>query len=111
MKFMKIEIHGDTMRLLGVRELETASASAFNDAVKQAMTASVKNLEIDLSQVSFLDSCGLGALVAVRKLVGRRGGVVRLLNPPAAAQQMLELTRLYRVLEVVNSEEVAATTT
>src|SRR6266496_5729193 len=99
MNAMKIEIHGYTLRLLGVKELETASASAFYDTVKQAMTGSIKNIEIDLSQVSYLDSCGLGALVAARKLVGRRGGVVRLLNPPPPTQQMLELTRLYRVLE------------
>ncbi|PYM17027.1 MAG: anti-sigma factor antagonist [Verrucomicrobia bacterium] len=106
---MKMELHGDALRVSGGQELHAVNAAAFHDAVKAAMTDAVKDIEIDFSHMAFLDSCGLGTLVALRKLVGRRGGVVRLLNPTPAAQQMLELTRLYRVLEVVKREEVAAT--
>src|SRR5438132_7703430 len=106
---MRIELHGDSLRAFGGKELYAGNALIFHDAIKEALTDAVRDIEIDLSEMAFLDSCGLGTLVALRKLIGSRGGVVRLLNPTLAAQQMLELTRLYRVLEVVKREEVAAT--
>src|SRR2546423_11502842 len=107
---MTIERHGDALRASEVKELHAANAAAFYEAIKEAITTEpVRHIEIDLSGTALLDSCGLGTLVALRKLVDRDCGVVRLLNPTPSAQQMLELTRLYRVLKVVKSEEVAAT--
>lgn len=98
---MKIELAGDTLRVSGIKELDATSATAFHDTLKEAFTDAVRQIEIDLSCTVSLDSCGLGTLVALGKLADRRGGVILLLNPAPAVQQMLELTRLYRVLEVV----------
>jgi anti-sigma B factor antagonist len=105
---MRIEHHGDTLRVFGVKALQAANAPAFQDAVQAAVTDAVRRIEIDLSRVAFLDSCGLGTLLALRKLVSSRGGVVRLLHPTPPALQVLELTRLCRVLEVVQPEPGAA---
>jgi len=107
---MTIERHRDTLRASGIKELHAANAAALYEAIKEAITTEpVRHIEIDLSGTALLDSCGLGTLVALRKLVDRDCGVVHLLNPTPSAQQMLELTRLYRVLKVVKCEEVAAT--
>jgi len=106
---MKIERHGDTLRASGLTELHAVNAAACYEALKQAVaTEAARHIEIDLSGIAFVDSCGLGTLVALRKLVDPRGGGVRLLNPAPSVYQMLELTRLYRVLEVIRCEEVAA---
>jgi len=105
---MKIQQNGDTLCAGEVRELDAANARAFQEAVIDAMTDSVKNVEIDLSQTVFLDSCGLGALIALQKTMFPRGGLVRLLNPSPAAQQLLELTRLHRILEIVKHDEIPA---
>ncbi len=105
---MKIEQRDDTLHVIGVRELNSAQATIVHEAVLEAVTDTVRHIEVDLSTTIFLDSCGLGALVALRKLVEPRGGVVRLLNPAPPVRQLLELTRLYRVLEVVKREEVPA---
>jgi anti-anti-sigma factor len=106
---MKTEQSGDTLRVSEVAELDAATATSFQDAVKEALTEAITHIEVDLSATVFLDSCGLGTLVALRKLVGNRGGAVRLLNPAPSVVQMLELTRLYRVLEVMKREKLAAT--
>ena len=108
---MKIEHAGNTLRVSEVAELDAATASSFQDTVEAAVTDAITHIEVDLADTVFLDSCGLGTLVALRKLVGNRGGVVRLLNPGPSVRQMLELTRLYRVLEVVKREEIGATPT
>jgi anti-sigma B factor antagonist len=65
------------------------------------MNGGHKNIEIDLSETRFIDSCGLGALVALHKTACGHKGVVRLLNPLPPVQQILELTRMHRIFEIV----------
>jgi anti-sigma B factor antagonist len=98
---MKIQIQGDTLHITEVLELGAANSNAFRDQARSAMSATQKNIEIDLSQTSFVDSCGLGTLIALHKTACSRRGLVRLLNPTPAVQQILELTRMHRIFEIV----------
>jgi len=43
----------------------------------------------------------LGALIALHKSVAANKGMLRILQPTPTAQQILELTRLHRVFEIV----------
>ena len=79
---MTFEIRGETLSVVGVRELGADNSQAFREEVRAALPDKLKNIEIDLSQTSFLDSCGLGALISLRKTASSRNGKVRLLNPP-----------------------------
>jgi anti-sigma B factor antagonist len=100
---MKIEVQGDTLRISGLKELGAANANAFRDEARAAMADGQRNVEIDLSQTTFIDSCGLGALIALHKTACARNGVLRLLNPPPPVQQILELTRMHRIFQIVKS--------
>jgi len=98
---MKIQSDGDTLRASGIAELNAANANSFRDETRQAFGQSQRNIEVDLSQTTAVDSCGLGALVALHKTAAARGGVLRLINPTPPVQQILELTRMHRIFEVV----------
>jgi anti-sigma B factor antagonist len=98
---MKMEIQGDTVRISAVRELGEANANAFRDWVQGAMTAGQKNIDIDLSKTGFIDSSGLGALVALHKIATSRQGTVRLLSPQPPVRQILELTKMNHIFEIV----------
>lgn len=98
---IKVQIRGDTLGIEGVKELSAANANFFRDQVRGALAERLKNIDIDLSQTMFLDSCGLGALISLQKTACLRKGAVRLLNPTAPVEQILELTRLHRVFEIV----------
>ncbi len=98
---IKVQIRGDTLGIEGVKELSAANANAFRDQVRGALAERLKNIDIDLSQTLFLDSCGLGALISLQKTACLRRGAVRLLNPTLPVEQILELTRLHRVFEIV----------
>src|SRR3954466_3339088 len=100
---MKIEIQGDTLRICGLKELGAANANAFRDEARAAMSDGQRNIEIDLSQTTFIDSCGLGALIALHKTACSRKGTMRLLHPMPSVQQILELTRMHRIFEIVKS--------
>lgn len=99
---MKLENRGQILRVLAVKELGAANAKGFRDWVRDSIEDGHTHLEIDLSQTTFVDSCGLGALVALHKAVAARDGKLRLLNPQPAVRQLLELTRLNHVFEVVS---------
>jgi len=100
---MKVEAQGETLNVSGIKELGASNSQTFRDEVKGALTDSQKNIEIDLSQTMFVDSCGLGALISLHKTTCNRNGTVRLLNPTPPVQQILELTRMHRIFEIVNS--------
>lgn len=98
---MKVQTNGETISITGIKELAAANANSFRDQARAAMTDSVKTLEIDLSQTMFLDSCGLGSLIALHKTACAKSGLVRLVNPTPPVQQILELTRMHRIFEIV----------
>ena len=103
---MNVSLDGHTLTIAGIKELDAATASAFRDAIIDALDHSVKDVEVDLSQAVFLDGVGLGALVALRKALNPHGVTVRLLNPAPQAVQIIELARLHRLFEIVNRGEV-----
>lgn len=65
-----------------------------------------KRLVVDLGEVSFVDSSGLGALVGGLK-AGRHGGDLRIARPAEQARTILELTTLNRVLRPYATVEEA----
>jgi anti-sigma B factor antagonist len=98
---MKVQINGDTLSITGIKELAAANANSFRDQARAALTDAQKVIEIDLSQTMFLDSCGLGSLISLHKTACSRNGSVRLINPTPPVQQILELTRMHRIFEIV----------
>ena len=65
------------------------------------------NLVIDLSQVRFIDSSGLGALVSGFKNASAREGSLKLCCLQPQVRSMFELTRLHRVFEILPTLEEA----
>ncbi|MDB6122121.1 MAG: rsbV [Pedosphaera sp.] len=100
---MKMQIQGETLRISDIRELGAANSNDFRDRARAALVDGKKNIEIDLSQTMFLDSCGLGTLISLHKTTCSRNGMLRLLNPTPGVQQILELTRMHRLFEIVKN--------
>src|SRR5258706_8148472 len=100
---MKVQTNGETLSVSGIKELGAANSNSFRDQVKAEFREPQKNIEIDLSQTNFVDSCGLGALISLHKTTCNRNGTVRLVNPTPPVQQILELTRMHRIFEIVNN--------
>ena len=98
---MKVQTRGESINISGLKELGATNANLFRDQVRATMTDAQKCIEVDLSETMFIDSCGLGALIALQKTCSNRNGAVRLLNPTPPVQQILELTRMHRVFEIV----------
>jgi anti-anti-sigma factor len=93
---MKIVVHGDTVNVSEIRELGTATANLFQCELSAALSSSVKHIDLDLSQTTFVDCGGLGALVAIRKKASNGHGpaTVRLFNPPQRLQDIVSMMKM-----------------
>jgi anti-sigma B factor antagonist len=98
---MNIFLSGQILRVTDIAELNATLAPQLRDQVRAALKPDTQSVEIDLSDTKFVDSSGLGALIAIQKTLGARNGAVLIVNPTSTVVQILELTRLHRVLEIV----------
>jgi anti-sigma B factor antagonist len=79
--------------------IDAAGAIAFKDSMMAACDGASGRVVLDLSRVDFLDSSGLGALVALRQLLGAaRPMELAGLTPPVA--RVLRLTRMDTVFVI-----------
>ena len=92
-----------TSVVTGLDELVATNAAQVRDDIRAALLPACTCLELDFSTVTFLDSSGLGALISLQKTLRSRSGTVRLLKPSPNVRQLLELTQLHRVFEIVNA--------
>jgi anti-anti-sigma factor len=65
----------------------------------------VRVLVLDVSEVAQIDAGGLGTLLLVRRWAIRNGAKMKLVNPPAFFQKLLEATRLTTVFEISSLKE------
>jgi anti-sigma B factor antagonist len=89
-----------------VGELDAYTVSSFRDAVGRIPADT--RLVIDLSEVVFIDSAGLGAIIGgIRRMRGGGGDVAVCCNRDALVK-LLHTTGLDRIVSVVSSNEEAA---
>ena len=89
--------------------LDVAGAPALKEAVSEAMKGGQLRLIIDMEGVSFVDSSGLGSVVAALKQVRGSKGDLRLAAPNQQVRVVLELTTLDRVFPYYATVEEALT--
>jgi len=80
---------------------------ALREAVHQALDAGAKNILVDLSEVSTIDSSGIGELVSAYTTVANRGGKLRLMKLPPKVTDILQITQLIQVFDVFEDENEA----
>ena len=79
------------------------------EAVNALLEEGRKNLVLNLSGVSYMDSAGIGELVACYKRAKEKGAAMKLLNPSGKVQDLLILTRLQEVFDIYRDEREALT--
>jgi anti-sigma B factor antagonist len=100
---MTLVTHGNTLRVEGLTELNATNAASFRDQVRAALQGGHTQVDLDLNQTRFIDSSGLGSLIAIHKTLCGRQGIIRLINPTSQVLQILELTRMHRIFEIAKS--------
>ena len=82
-----------------VKRLDSAVAPAFKEAVLKVVHDGHKRLVLDLDNVDFMDSSGLGALVSVLKGLGG-AGAMGVCNLKGGVLSLFKLTRMDKVFSI-----------
>jgi anti-sigma B factor antagonist len=79
-------------------------ADAFRNAVRDLIAKDQKKILVNLGAVTYIDSCGIGELVAGFTTVRNKGGQLKLLNLSDRVKNLLQLTKVYMVFDVYDDE-------
>jgi anti-sigma B factor antagonist len=79
----------------------------FRDQITSLVASGIKQILVDLGQVTHMDSGSVGTLVAVHLHTLKRGGAIKLLNPSERVSRVLHMTRLESIFEIFASEAQA----
>ena len=82
-------------------------ASSFRDTIRDLAGKGHKKLLLNLAEVSYIDSSGIGEMVSSFTTVSNQGGIVKLLNLTKRVKDLLQITKLYTVFEVFEDETAA----
>jgi anti-sigma B factor antagonist len=82
-------------------------STAFREAIKDLVAKGQKKILLNLGDISYIDSSGIGELVSGFTSVSNGGGQLKLLNLTKRVQDLLQITKLYTVFEVFDDEAVA----
>ncbi|QCN93890.1 anti-sigma factor antagonist [Azospirillum argentinense] len=74
--------------------IDHAALPGLTPLLRRAADAQVLTLCVDLGRVEFLDSCGIGILLALRNAVLDRGGAIAFENHPPRIRRVLERSRI-----------------
>jgi len=77
------------------------------EAVDQALKEGQSTILLHLGSVSYMDSAGIGELVACYKRVLERKGKMKLVNPAGRVQDLLALTKLDEYFDTFQTEQEA----
>ena len=80
---------------------------ALREAVHEAVEAGAVKILINLADVTTIDSSGIGELVAAYTTVTNRDGELKLMKLPPKVHDILQITQLVTVFDVLDSEEEA----
>ncbi|MFW5488727.1 MAG: STAS domain-containing protein [Desulfovibrio sp.] len=75
--------------------------------IQDRLTEGYLNLVLDMSNVPFIDSSGLGTLVASFRTVGAKGGVLLIAGLIPEVRALFQLTRLDKVFEIYETVDQA----
>lgn len=79
----------------------------FRLALRPVIESGQIDLLLNMSDVPFVDSAGIGEIVRAYTTVTRRGGSLKLMNLPRRVHEALTITKLLTVIEAFDSEEEA----
>lgn len=80
---------------------------AVRDAVESAIEAGNLNILLNMADVTTMDSSGIGEIVAAYTTVTNKGGKLRLYGIPPRVSDILQITQLVTVLDILDDEEEA----
>ncbi len=101
------DVSGVTVLDIEGRIVLGEESNSFREKVKSLLAAGKKKIILNLAQVSYIDSAGLGTLVATFHSARSQGATLKLTNLGAKFKEVLQVTKLMTVFDTYDSEDAA----
>jgi len=101
------QVGGVTIVDISGRIVLGEECAAIRDLVTGLLSKGEKNILFNLGEVNYIDSSGLGNLVSAFTSVRKQNGELKLLNLTNKIRDLLQITRLYTVFDIMDDEAVA----
>jgi anti-sigma B factor antagonist len=107
LKAVSREIGGVTVIDLEGRITLGDGSTLLRDVIREKVDSGHKKLLLNLAEVNYIDSAGLGELVSGYRLVKAQSGELKLVNLSKRVSDLLQITKLYAVFDI-HTDEVKA---
>jgi anti-sigma B factor antagonist len=107
LKMINREVDGVSVVALDGRIVLGEESNALREKVKGLIAAGKKNIVLNMNNITFIDSAGLGTLVAAHHSAKTQGAGLRLCHLGSKFQEVLQITKLLTVFDVFNTEAEA----
>jgi anti-sigma B factor antagonist len=101
------EVDGVTVLDLSGRITLGEGSVQLRDAIRDLIGKGQKSILLNLSEVNYIDSSGLGELVSAYTTARNQGAALKLLGLSKKVNDLLQLTKLYTVFDIYDDEASA----
>jgi anti-sigma B factor antagonist len=107
MKVATRQVDGVTVLDLSGRITLGEGSVTLRDAVHDVLAKGPKHILLNLGNITYIDSSGIGELVSAFTSVKNSGGELKLLNLTRKVHDLLQITKLYTVFDIKDDEASA----
>ncbi len=107
MKISTRHVDGVTVLDLSGRITLGEGSVQLRDAVRDLLSKGQKEILLNLADVNYIDSSGIGELVSAFTAVRNQGGELKLLKLTKKVHDLLQITKLYTVFDIKDDEAEA----
>ena len=107
MKASTRQVDGVTIIDLSGRITLGEGSVVLRDTIRNSIGQGTKKILLNLGDVTYIDSSGIGELVSAYTSVRNQGGELKLLNLTKKVHDLLQITKLYTVFDVKDDEASA----
>jgi len=107
LKLSTRQVDGITILDLSGRITLGEGSVQLRDATRDLLSKGSKLILLNLGDVNYIDSSGIGELVSAYTTVRNQGGELKLLNLTKKVHDLLQITKLYTVFDVKDDEATA----
>jgi anti-sigma B factor antagonist len=107
LKMSQREVDGVTVVALDGRIVLGEESNALREKIKSLVADGKKKIVLNMDNVTFIDSAGLGTLVAAHHSAKAQGAILKLCHLGTKFQEVLQITKLMTIFDVNNTEAEA----
>jgi anti-sigma B factor antagonist len=107
MKFTTREVDGITVLDLSGKIMLGEGSVTIRDAVRDVLAKGSNQILLNLADINYIDSSGIGELVSALTAVKNAGGSLKLLQLTKKVKDLLQITKLYTVFDIYDDEAEA----